>query len=240
MSDAGFSPIEVVDLLAFHAVAAQDHVDETIPGTPFNSTPSSFDAQFFVEVSHLPELMTRYSDQRLQTLLRGNLFPGNGSNVGEVMSPLRGEFRLQSDSEISHGIRMACQWQSFITNHNAMVAKFEAAMAKMAILGHNARDLVDCSEVIPGLSLRQQNSPQARLSETSKLFAQLLHSLSYLLILPCHFRRSCATLVNHLRVCIGLMNSMLWCPYMGRFYRYCAVPVLRGSRLSKYINWAVL
>lgn len=31
MSDAGFSPIEVVDLLAFHAVAAQDHVDETIP-----------------------------------------------------------------------------------------------------------------------------------------------------------------------------------------------------------------
>lgn len=50
-----------------------------------------------------------------------------------------------------------------------MVAKFEAAMAKMAILGHNARDLVDCSEVIPGLSLRQQNSPQARLSETSKL-----------------------------------------------------------------------
>ena len=50
MADAGFSANEVVDLLASHSVAAQDHVDPTIPGTPFDSTPSSFDSQFFVEV----------------------------------------------------------------------------------------------------------------------------------------------------------------------------------------------
>ncbi len=31
MGDAGFSPNEVVDLLASHSVAAQDHVDPTIP-----------------------------------------------------------------------------------------------------------------------------------------------------------------------------------------------------------------
>ncbi len=31
MGDAGFSPNEVVDLLASHTVAAQDHVDPTIP-----------------------------------------------------------------------------------------------------------------------------------------------------------------------------------------------------------------
>lgn len=31
MGDAGFSPAEVVDLLASHTVAAQDHVDPTIP-----------------------------------------------------------------------------------------------------------------------------------------------------------------------------------------------------------------
>ena len=51
MGDAGFSPNEIVDLLISHSVAAQDHVDPTIPGTPFDSTPSSFDSQFFVEVS---------------------------------------------------------------------------------------------------------------------------------------------------------------------------------------------
>ena len=49
--DAGFTINEVVDLLASHTVAAQDHVDASIPGTPFDSTPSSFDTQFFIEVS---------------------------------------------------------------------------------------------------------------------------------------------------------------------------------------------
>ncbi|THH28779.1 hypothetical protein EUX98_g5401 [Antrodiella citrinella] len=132
MGDAGFSPVEVVDLLASHTVAAQDHVDSTIPGTPFDSTPSQFDAQFFIE-----------------TLLKGTLFPGNGSNVGEELSPLPGEFRLQSDFEIARDPRTACEWQSFITNHNSMVTKFETVMSKLSILGHQARDLVDCSEVIP-------------------------------------------------------------------------------------------
>ena len=50
MADAGFSPNELVDLLASHSVAAQDTIDPTIQGHPFDSTPSTFDAQFFVEV----------------------------------------------------------------------------------------------------------------------------------------------------------------------------------------------
>ena len=59
-TDAGnFSPAEVVALLASHTIAAADHVDESIPGTPFDSTPGVFDTQFFVE-----------------TQLRGTLFPG--------------------------------------------------------------------------------------------------------------------------------------------------------------------
>lgn len=57
-ADAGFSPDEVVALLASHTIAAADHVDPTIPGTPFDSTPSTFDSQFFLE-----------------TQLRGTLFP---------------------------------------------------------------------------------------------------------------------------------------------------------------------
>ncbi|KAI0347203.1 short manganese peroxidase [Trametopsis cervina] len=132
MGDAGFSPTEVVDLLISHTVAAQDHVDPTIPGTPFDSTPGDFDAQFFVE-----------------TLLKGTLFPGNGSNVGELQSPLQGEFRLQSDALLARDPRTACEWQSFITNHASMISKFEKVMSKLAVLGHDPRELVDCSEVIP-------------------------------------------------------------------------------------------
>ncbi|KAJ7443556.1 heme peroxidase [Mycena latifolia] len=132
MGDAGFSPNEIVDLLASHTIAAQDHVDETIPGTPFDSTPGTFDAQFFVE-----------------TLLVGTGFPGNGSNQGEVVSPLAGEFRLQSDFALARDPRTACEWQSFIASHSTMTTKFRAAMSKMATLGQIREFLTDCSDVIP-------------------------------------------------------------------------------------------
>ena len=81
-----------------HTVAAADHVDPSIPGTPFDSTPFTFDTQFFVE-----------------TQLRGILFPGTGGNQGEVESPLKGEIRLQSDSELARDSRTACEWQSFVS-----------------------------------------------------------------------------------------------------------------------------
>ncbi|KAI0356847.1 versatile peroxidase VPS1 [Trametes cingulata] len=132
MGDAGFTPDEVVDLLASHTVAAQDQIDPTIHGSPFDSTPSDFDAQFFVE-----------------TLLKGTLFPGNGSNIGESMSPIPGEFRLQSDDLIARDPRSACEWQSFVTNQALMVKKFTKAMQKMTTLGNDVSKLHDCSEVIP-------------------------------------------------------------------------------------------
>ncbi|KAH9848069.1 versatile peroxidase VPS1 [Lenzites betulinus] len=133
MGDAGFSPNELVDLLASHTVAAQDQIDPSVHGSPFDSTPSAFDAQFFVE-----------------TLLEGTLFPGpNGSHVGEAKSPIPGEFRLQSDDLIARDSRTACEWQSFITNQKLMVERFTKAMAKMSTLGNNVHELVDCSEVIP-------------------------------------------------------------------------------------------
>ncbi|KAJ7019580.1 manganese peroxidase-like protein [Mycena alexandri] len=58
-AEVNFSPAEVVALLASHTIAAADHVDPTIPGTPFDSTPGVFDTQLFIEVQ-----------------LRGVLFPG--------------------------------------------------------------------------------------------------------------------------------------------------------------------
>ncbi|KAI0638072.1 heme peroxidase [Trametes polyzona] len=85
-ADAGFSPQEVIALLASHSVAAADHVDDSIPGTPFDSTPSSFDSQVFIEV-----------------LLKGTAFAGATGHQGESKSALKGEIRLQSDNDVSHG-----------------------------------------------------------------------------------------------------------------------------------------
>ncbi|KAF8913717.1 manganese peroxidase 1 [Mucidula mucida] len=130
--DAGFSSDEVVALLASHTIAAQDTIDPSIPGTPFDSTPSDFDAQFFVE-----------------TLLAANLVPGTGINQGQVFSPLAGEFRLQSDALFARDPRTACEWQSFIGNEQRMNARFRAAMTKLATTGQTRSLLTDCSDVIP-------------------------------------------------------------------------------------------
>ncbi|KAI0633657.1 peroxidase [Trametes polyzona] len=129
---ANFSPEEVVALLASHTIAAADEVDPTIPGTPFDSTPGFFDTQFFIE-----------------TQLRGTGFPGTAGNQGEVLSPLAGEMRLQSDSELARDSRTACEWQSMVNNQAKMMATFKAAMLKLSVIGQDVRRMVDCSEVIP-------------------------------------------------------------------------------------------
>jgi hypothetical protein len=141
-ADAGFSPAEVVALLASHTIAAADHVDPSIPGTPFDSTPSQFDSQMFIEVQ-----------------LRGTLFPGTSGNQGEVESALMGEIRLQSDHNLARDSRTACEWQSFVNNQSKLQSAFKAAMAKLAILGHDRRTLIDCSEVIPVPSKQLAQGP---------------------------------------------------------------------------------
>ncbi|KAJ7463987.1 manganese peroxidase [Mycena latifolia] len=139
-ADAGnFSPFEVVSLLASHSVARADHVDPTIDAAPFDSTPFTFDTQIFLEV-----------------LLEGTGFPGTGNNTGEVMSPLplssgndTGEMRLESDFGFARDSRTACIWQGFVDKQDFMASSFKAAMSKLAILGHNRDDLIDCSSVVP-------------------------------------------------------------------------------------------
>ncbi|TFK35742.1 manganese peroxidase [Crucibulum laeve] len=131
-ADAGFTPPEVVALLSSHTIAAADVVDVTIPGTPFDSTVGTFDTQVFLEV-----------------LLKGRLFPGNGSQPGEVLSPLAGEMRLQSDFVISQDARTACLWQSMVNDQTRMTTQFKAAMAKLQVLGQDTSKMVDCSDVVP-------------------------------------------------------------------------------------------
>nr|BAE79812.1 manganese peroxidase 1 precursor [Spongipellis sp. FERM P-18171] len=132
-ADAGnFSTVEVVWLLISHTIAAADLVDPTIPGTPFDSTPETFDTQFFVE-----------------TQLKGTLFPGTAGNQGEVESPLQGEIRLQSDFELARDSRTACEWQSFVNNQRKLTNRFQAVFTKMTVLGNDVNSLIDCSELIP-------------------------------------------------------------------------------------------
>ncbi|KAL5523392.1 GP1_2 [Sanghuangporus sanghuang] len=45
--------------------------------------------------------------------------------------------------------RTACEWQSLIDNQDKMVVKFKAAVSKLAVIGHNPNNLVDCSDVVP-------------------------------------------------------------------------------------------
>ncbi|KAF8200260.1 manganese peroxidase 1 [Pholiota molesta] len=131
-ADAGFAPDEAVALLSSHTIAAADVVDVTIPGTPFDSTAGTFDTQVFLEV-----------------LLKGTAFPGNGSQAGEVLSPLAGEMRLQSDFRISQDPRTACLWQAMVDDQTRMQTQFKAAMSKLQVLGQNTRKLIDCSDVVP-------------------------------------------------------------------------------------------
>nr|BAG12562.1 manganese peroxidase 3 [Phlebia sp. MG60] len=135
----GFTPAEVVALLASHTIARADHVDETLDAAPFDTTPFTFDTQIFLEV-----------------LLKGKGFPGTGNNTGEVSSPLPltsgtdvGELRLQSDFALARDERTACTWQSFVNEQELMANAFKNAVSKLAVLGHNSRDLVDCSAVVP-------------------------------------------------------------------------------------------
>nr|AAA33742.1 manganese peroxidase I precursor [Phanerodontia chrysosporium] len=135
----GFTPFEVVSLLASHSVARADKVDQTIDAAPFDSTPFTFDTQVFLEV-----------------LLKGVGFPGSANNTGEVASPLplgsgsdTGEMRLQSDFALAHDPRTACIWQGFVNEQAFMAASFRAAMSKLAVLGHNRNSLIDCSDVVP-------------------------------------------------------------------------------------------
>ncbi|KIP10342.1 hypothetical protein PHLGIDRAFT_115595 [Phlebiopsis gigantea 11061_1 CR5-6] len=116
-----------------------DKVDETIDAAPFDSTPFTFDTQVFLEV-----------------LLKGTGFPGTANNTGEVASPLplgsgtdTGEMRLQSDFVLARDSRTACFWQGFVNEQEFMAASFKAAMAKLAVLGHNRNALIDCSDVVP-------------------------------------------------------------------------------------------
>ncbi|KAI0808927.1 manganese peroxidase isozyme precursor [Irpex lacteus] len=132
MKDAGFSPDELVTLLASHSIGTQHTVDPTIDGMPLDSTPAQFDTQFYLEV-----------------LLEGVGFPGNGSNRGEALSSSPHQLRIQSDYNLARDSRTSCAWQSYITDQEKMNHDFVKVMHKVSTLGQDMSNLVDCSDVVP-------------------------------------------------------------------------------------------
>ncbi|TFK65304.1 fungal versatile peroxidase from pleurotus Eryngii [Pluteus cervinus] len=131
-ASVGFSPPEIIALLSSHSIAGADTVDPTIPGTPFDSTPSVYDTNIFIEV-----------------LLRGTLFPGTAGNQGEVETAVAGTLRLESDFELARDPRTACVWQEFALNQPLMADRFAPALFKLSLLGQNINRLTDCSSLIP-------------------------------------------------------------------------------------------
>nr|GAT52048.1 manganese peroxidase 5 [Mycena chlorophos] len=134
MADAGLSAEETVALIASHSIAGADDIDPDLMGLPFDSTPSTFDTQFFVE-----------------TQLAGTVFPGSAGNAGEVMAPIKGELRLLSDQGFARDSATACFFQANVNNQQLMANNFKAAFAKMQSLGQNTAKMVDCSDVLPSV-----------------------------------------------------------------------------------------
>nr|CAA50060.1 peroxidase [Coprinopsis cinerea] len=132
MGDAGFSPDEVVDLLAAHSLASQEGLNSAIFRSPLDSTPQVFDTQFYIE-----------------TLLKGTTQPGPSLGFAEELSPFPGEFRMRSDALLARDSRTACRWQSMTSSNEVMGQRYRAAMAKMSVLGFDRNALTDCSDVIP-------------------------------------------------------------------------------------------
>ncbi|KAJ7611906.1 heme peroxidase [Mycena polygramma] len=133
VNDAGLTGPDLIALLASHSMGVQEDVDPSIPNTGFDLTPTVFDTKFYVDT---------FSK-------KGNVTPGDAIHKGQVPSPTMGQFRLQSDFALAHDPRTVVTWVALSVNQQLMASRFAAAMAKMAMLGQNARALTDCSEVIP-------------------------------------------------------------------------------------------
>ncbi|KAJ7618320.1 heme peroxidase [Mycena polygramma] len=129
VNDAGLTAPDLIALLASHSMGVQEDVDPSISGMGFDTTPNVFDTKFYAD--------------------KGTVIPGDGLHKGEVLSPTKDQFRLQSDVALAHDPRTVVTWVALSVNQQLMASRFAAAMAKMALLGQNARALTDCSEVIP-------------------------------------------------------------------------------------------
>ncbi|KLO09934.1 manganese peroxidase 1 [Schizopora paradoxa] len=136
MADAGFTPTDLVNLLVSHTVARSDTLIDNRQAVPFDSTPFTFDTQFFLE-----------------TLLKGNesLPAAAGEADAQVPNALaaQGEMRLQSDFAIAHDSQTACAWQAMVNDQQLIMTSFQQAMAKLAVTGHDVSTLIDCSEAVP-------------------------------------------------------------------------------------------
>jgi len=132
-AEVGFSPAELVALLASHSVAGADSFAPPLKGIPFDSTPAIFDTNVFIDV-----------------LLKGDIFPPNAIRGPIVGTAINGTIRLQSDFELARDPRTACTWQAYALDHQLMSYSFGAAFFKMGLLGQaRNRKLIDCSPVIP-------------------------------------------------------------------------------------------
>ncbi|EKM51420.1 uncharacterized protein PHACADRAFT_152156 [Phanerochaete carnosa HHB-10118-sp] len=128
----GFDEVDLVWLLASHSIASSNEIEPTNESFAFDTTPHTFDSQFFVE-----------------TLLVGTGFPGSSRARGEVKSPFPNQIRLQSDFAIARDPRTSCEWQNFVNNQTKMMKNFQSVFQNLTLIGQNVDQLTNCSDVIP-------------------------------------------------------------------------------------------
>lgn len=145
-----------------------------------------------------------------------NCFDSNGSQPGEVLSPIPGEMRLQSDFVLARDPRTACLWQEMIStssepsqsappltsaadDQTRVQTQFKAAMHKLELLGQ-PDTLVDCSDVrlnfstiaslfliIPRSLGHSRSRPVHRGRRLPRHFQHERHSASCEFTSPIHF-----------------------------------------------------
>ncbi|KAH7100355.1 heme peroxidase [Auriculariales sp. MPI-PUGE-AT-0066] len=108
MADVGFSPDEVVALMASHSTGRQAS-NTSRSKQAFDSTPTTMDTQFYLETL----LKSKKNDPQLP---------------GSVPPPVDGQFRLQSDVAIARHPLTACSWQNMIDNQMSLLGQTKSRL----------------------------------------------------------------------------------------------------------------
>ncbi|PAV18407.1 manganese peroxidase 2 [Pyrrhoderma noxium] len=121
---------------------------EFLAGRPNATFPTDVGAVPLPE-DPVEKIKARMTDAGLTLQDIVNLLASHSVARSDTLIPAEGEMRLQSDFAISRDPDMACFWQDMINNQKLMMNAFKTSMSKMAILGHNRKNLIDCSEAVP-------------------------------------------------------------------------------------------
>ncbi|KAF7351682.1 Peroxidase [Mycena sanguinolenta] len=133
-ADMGFKSREVMALIGAHTTGKQRFVDPAAANTTFDTTVQIWD--------------TRFCNTPLDT------------ETADPTTVLPGTFKLDSDVNFATNPTTAPDFNRFIGKQDDWMSEYAAAHEKMSLLGFQAKDLTDCSEILP-LAIDLKNLAEA-------------------------------------------------------------------------------